>query len=160
MNKTIIIKPHHFLDMIKLYGKGYEIFLPDENYHHDFYKIGNIILENKNAILVLTLSYDDICRPCKFFKDGKCTDKVKSRGNITSKDSYNRVIDIRILNKLELKQGEKLTALELCSLAKNKLGDISEVWKEESIEVVKEREKNLLNGINKYIGNKEKPKNF
>lgn len=26
----IIIKPHHFMDIIKLYGSGIEVFVPDE----------------------------------------------------------------------------------------------------------------------------------
>ena len=34
----IIIKPHHFIDIIKLYGAGIERFIPDEPMGHDFYK--------------------------------------------------------------------------------------------------------------------------
>ena len=37
----IIIKPHHFIDIIKLYGAGIERFVPDEPMGHDFYKVAN-----------------------------------------------------------------------------------------------------------------------
>ena len=38
-NKVIVIKPHHLLDIFKLYGKGIENFIPDKNYNHNFYLI-------------------------------------------------------------------------------------------------------------------------
>ena len=34
----IIIKPHHFIDIIKLYGAGIERFIPDEPMGHDSIK--------------------------------------------------------------------------------------------------------------------------
>ena len=37
------IKPHHFLDILKLYGNGLESFTEDQRYGHDFWKIGNLI---------------------------------------------------------------------------------------------------------------------
>ncbi len=42
--ETITIKPHHFMDIIKLYGAGIESFVPDEKLGHDFYRIGNLRL--------------------------------------------------------------------------------------------------------------------
>ena len=41
-NMDIVIKPHHLLDIFKLYGKGIENFVPDKNYNHNFYFIGNV----------------------------------------------------------------------------------------------------------------------
>ena len=42
----IVIKPHHLIDIMKLYGAGVEHFVPDELYQHDFYKVANHIIEN------------------------------------------------------------------------------------------------------------------
>jgi hypothetical protein len=156
MKETIIIKPHHFLDIIKLYGKGIEVFTPDKKYKHDFYRIGNIILNNKNVLLILTLDADDICKPCIFLKNGKCTDKIENHEPYTSKEEFNRLIDTRLLNQLGLKEGKEITTLEFCSIMKNRL-NIFEIWKEEPKEKVAERQKNLLLGLEKYMN---EPKNF
>ena len=43
---SILIKPHHFIDIIKLYGSGIDRFVPDEKMGHDFYKVANEIIEN------------------------------------------------------------------------------------------------------------------
>lgn len=45
--EDIIIKPHHLLDILKLYGKGIEKFVPDINHEHDFYKIANMIVSKE-----------------------------------------------------------------------------------------------------------------
>lgn len=44
--KTVIIKPHHFMDIFKLYGTGIEEFVPDQKMGHDFYAIANAIIKN------------------------------------------------------------------------------------------------------------------
>ena len=43
--EEILIKPHHFVDIIKLYGSGIEVFVPDEKMGHDFYKVANEIIK-------------------------------------------------------------------------------------------------------------------
>ena len=54
MNKDkIIIKPHHFLDIIKLHGAGLNTFIPDKKMKHDFYKIGNIKVIKKNILEII-----------------------------------------------------------------------------------------------------------
>ncbi len=73
--KKIIIKPHHFMDVIKLYGKGIEVFVPDKKMGHDFYKVANEIISNKNITLQLTIDADDICKPCKSHKE-QCIDSL------------------------------------------------------------------------------------
>ena len=36
---SILIKPHHFIDIIKLYGSGIDRFVPDEKMGHDFIRL-------------------------------------------------------------------------------------------------------------------------
>ena len=62
---SILIKPHHFIDIIKLYGSGIDRFVPDEKMGHDFYKVANEIIDNPSVGLKLTIGGDDICKPCK-----------------------------------------------------------------------------------------------
>lgn len=51
----IVIKPHHLIDIMKLYGAGVEHFVPDELYQHDFYKVANHIIENLDTELQFTI---------------------------------------------------------------------------------------------------------
>ena len=51
--EQIIIKPHHFMDILKLYGSGINIFVSDEKMGHDFYKVANRILKDRNVQLRL-----------------------------------------------------------------------------------------------------------
>ena len=72
----IIIKPHHIIDIIKLYGAGIERFIPDEPMGHDFYKVANELIDHPTINVKLTV-YDDICRPCKKY-NGRCVDALTS----------------------------------------------------------------------------------
>ena len=67
-NNVIVIKPHHLLDIFKLYGKGIENFIPDKNYTHNFYLIGNAVIRNEVNKIRFTYSYD-CAIPCA----GACT---------------------------------------------------------------------------------------
>jgi hypothetical protein len=151
-NTVIFLKPHHFLDIIKLYGFGLNFFVPDPRYGHNFYKVGNLILKNPQTDIVLTTKADDICKPCKFLKNGKCRDKIKNF-ICSSKEEWNRTIDKRILNNLNLGKGNSLAAFELCQLASKKLTPkiISKIWRERPKKETKERIKYLLKGLSKYI---------
>ena len=55
---SILIKPHHFIDIIKLYGSGIDRFVPDEKMGHDFYKVANEIIDNPSVGLKLTIGGD------------------------------------------------------------------------------------------------------
>ena len=150
-NTTILLKPHHFLDIIKLYGFGLILFIPDFRYGHNFYKVANLVLENPKSIIALTTQADDVCKPCRFLEDGKCTDRM--RNFIFSKEEWNQTIDKRILKHLGLKENDKLTALEFSKLAREKLTVemIIRIWRERPEKETKKRVKHLLNGLNKYI---------
>lgn len=70
----ITIKPHHFIDIIKLFGAGIENFVPDEAFGHYFYKIANEIIRDMGAVLQLTIYGDDICKPCNRYNGNECTE--------------------------------------------------------------------------------------
>lgn len=148
----IFIKPHHFLDIIKLYGSDIQHFIPDPRYNHNFYAIGNLILKSPHVRIILTLKADDICKPCRFQKKGQCTDKIKDNAYI-SKEEWNQIIDQRIVKVLDFNKKNTFTSLEFCKLANLKLTPkiILEIWKERPVREIKSRIKFLIKGLNKYI---------
>lgn len=151
--ETLLIKPHHFLDIIKLFGSGLEKFVPNLEYGHDFWKVGNNILENPNIQLALTLDNDAICVPCKFNNGQICSGVTSTDFKEVSKDEWNKIIDQRLLRILELENGTKISALELCKSAKEKINreNIFEVWKEKPFEITEKRATFLVAGIEKYL---------
>lgn len=140
----IRIKPHHFIDIIKLYGSGIENFIPDEIYNHDFYKIANTIISDINSKLYITIGADDICIPCKHLSElGMCNDSLKSLEQIESKYEWNTILDKRIIEFMNLSTEKIHSVKELCNIVyENKL-KIYDVWKEESKEI-KDKRYNLF----------------
>lgn len=99
--ESIVIKPHHLLDILKLYGKGIENFVPDINYEHDFYITANMVVQGRVKYLKFTRNCDDICKPCRYCKIEKCSDVVTFLDGY-SKDQYNKEIDDKLLEILGL----------------------------------------------------------
>jgi hypothetical protein len=151
--EMLLIKPHHFLDIIKLFGSGLESFVPNLEYGHDFWKVGNEILENPNIQLELTLDNDAICIPCKFSNGQICSGVTSADSKEISKDVWNKMIDQRLLDILQLENGTKISALELCKLAKEKISreNIFATWKEKPTEITEKRATFLIAGIDKYL---------
>lgn len=151
--ETLLIKPHHFLDIIKLFGSGLESFVPNLEYGHDFWKVGNKILENPNVQLELTLDNDAVCVPCKFSNGQICSGVTLADSKEISKDEWNKMIDRRLLKILGLEKGTKNSALELCKRAKEKIDrkSIFVVWREKPVEITEKRANFLIAGIEKYL---------
>lgn len=147
----IIIKPHHFMDIIKLYGSGIEVFVPDEKMQHDFYKIANEIIKNPQVKLSLTIDADDICQPCVQCINGICDDGLpKTLGNI-KKDDYNKRLDQRLIDYLHLNLEEQYTALSLCRIMYEKKDIIFKVWLEEDDQITQRRFELFQLGAKKYL---------
>lgn len=124
--ETILIKPHHFMDIIKLYGTGIHNFVPDEKMGHDFYKVANTIIHNPDVTLRLTIYGDDICKPCKKYHD-ICIDALHHIPGCTSKDIYNQTLDTRIISLYSLSK-ETYTAKELCDILSQSNQNIFDVY--------------------------------
>ncbi len=154
MEKKIVIKPHHFLDIIKLHGAGLDVFVPDEKMGHDFYRIGNIILKNKNVDIRLTIDADDICTPCRYCKNNLCIDKLENIEGYTKKDTYNKALDRRIIKYFSLDLDKDYKAEELCRIYLSDLNFIYAVWQEEKNEKTKERYRLFSIGAKKYLHEK------
>lgn len=146
--KTIIIKPHHFIDIIKLYGSGIDYFVPDDKMGHDFYKIANDIINHPDVKIILTIEADDICQPCYQFHK-RCIDKITSISGIISKDIYNQLLDTRIISVYSLDQN--YDALSLCQILYKHHEYIDQIWQEEDQNLTKRRHDFFVAGAKKYL---------
>ena len=150
----VIIKPHHFLDIIKLYGAGITCFVPDEDYQHDFYRIANLILADHDLPVRLTVHGDDICVPCRYYSDrgeGICSDSISHIPGIDSKDAWNKILDNRIISMIIPDCEAVYTADELCRLLYGHRDVICEIWKEDDPEKTKERFRLFCAGAERYL---------
>jgi len=149
MQMVVQIKPHHFLDIIRDYGAG-NTFAPHP-YGHAVHTVAERVLSDRNIILQLVLGCDDICRPCMNNKEGRCIDSV-DHPPFTSKEKWNRTIDARIFEKLELKEGTEIAASEFCRVTRQKIGNLYDIWREVPREDTDLRRQELMKGISMYLG--------
>lgn len=148
----ITIKPHHFIDILKLYGAGIERFIPDVSMGHDFYKVANELIDHPTINVKLTVYGDDICRPCKKY-NGRCVDELTSICGYTGKDAYNRTLDEKIIRLYNLTR-EKYTAVQLCSIILEKKEYIYTVWDKEEPALTQKRYALFVKGANKFLKEK------
>lgn len=146
--EVIWIKPHHFMDIIKLYGAGIEQFVPDDIRGHDFYKVANKVIKNPHVILKLTLYGDEICQPCRFFQT-TCQDTV-DQTLTTSKHLYNRLLDQKIMKLYGLTKSQYI-AQELCHIYYAHHEYIEQIWNTEELEKLKKRHDFFVKGAQKYL---------
>lgn len=149
--ESIIIKPHHFIDIIKLYGTGIKTFIPDKEMGHDFYKVANMIISNPNIELNLTIEADDICKPCKMCENNICVDGVDFKG-YNSKDMYNKTIDRRLIDVLNLEIDKLYSAKDLCQIILENHEEIFNVWREENNTITVRRNSMFALGAKQYLG--------
>ena len=108
MCKTILIKPHHFIDIITDFGGGQTRFEPHP-YGHAVHTVAERLVGDRDALLEMELGADDICRPCVHNIDGICDDTIdiSFRPDAPpSKREYNLLLDRRWCRKLGLAQGD------------------------------------------------------
>ena len=148
MQSTLLIKPHHFLDIIRDFGAGRQH--EPHPYGHDVHGAARIIREHPETVLELTEEPDAICAPCRFLVEGNCIDITTSPGHFLPKDRWNRLIDRRIFERLGLREGDRLSALEFCRLAREQLGDLYSLYAEADRKKTTQRLSFLEAGLEKY----------
>lgn len=145
----VSVKPHHLLDILKLYGKGIEVFVPDENYGHDFYRIANLIVQKNVSKIIFTKYEDDICLPCKYNLDKQCSDKL---GNTTnSKQQHNLKIDTQLIKHLDIVEEKEIPFPEVIAMLNAKLSYnvFKQAWKHADNEEIDFRFTYAMEGLKK-----------
>ena len=153
MQEVILIKPHHFVDIITSFSADDLTFAPSP-YGHAVHTVSERVLENRDILLEMELGADDICAPCKHNIEGMCDDTIDTSFRPeapSSKREWNLMIDERWCERLKLKQGDRLTAREFCRRLRDDSGDITDIYREIPAERTAERARNLKAGIEKFL---------
>ena len=154
MKTAISIKPHHFIDIITSIGAGQTKFEPHP-YGHAVHTIAEAILGDPDTALRMELGADDICAPCKHNIDGICDDTIDTSFRPLapkSKREWNLLIDGRWCERLNITEGDTLSAREFRALVKDLVGDLTDIYREIPAERTRAREADLQRGIELFLG--------
>lgn len=153
MGNVIRVKPHHFVDILCAVGAGQTTFKPHP-YGHAVHSVSEQVLADRDVVLEMDLGADDICKPCKHNIEGLCDDTIDTSfrpGAPTSKREYNLLIDERWCERLGLKQGDRLTARDFSRRVKERMGDISDIYRENPAQRVADKAQKLREGITTFL---------
>ena len=154
--ESISIKPHHFVDIITSFGRGERTFQLHP-YRHAVHTASKQILNDQKTILEINLGIDDICMPCIHNIDGVCDDTIDTSYRPdapSSKNGWNLLIDQRWCKRLCIEQGDRFSARGLCEKIRNKMGDITNIYREMPVDMTAERSTNLIKGLEYYLDQK------
>ena len=129
----IVIKPHHFIDIVAACGDGQTHFEPHP-YGHAVHSVANEILANPEIELIMELGADDICAPCEHNIGGQCQDRIDTSYRPdapASKRAWNLRIDDRWCERLGLSQSDRLTARQFCQRLAASTDNIDDIYREE-----------------------------
>lgn len=69
----LLMKPHHFIDILTGYGNNVTVFEPNAVFGHALHKVAHDILNDPDIKLCLTDDGDTICGPCRnLSEEGVC----------------------------------------------------------------------------------------
>ncbi len=153
MNKSIKIKPHHFIDIITSFSAD-KLLLKPHYYKHEVHSVSKAILENRDLVLQIDLGADNICKPCLHNIEGICDDTldISNRPKVPSlKREWNLILDKRWCKRLKIEQGDRISVLDFCERLINGSNNLLEIYKENNKENTFQREINLKKGLQNYI---------
>lgn len=147
------IKPHHFVDIITSFGAGERTFQPHP-YGHAVHSVSQRLLDNRDILLEMELGADDICDPCIHNIAGSCDDTIpRSYSPLvpSSKREYNLMLDERWCERIGVKQGDSLSARDLAQRIRERMGDITDIYREIPVERIAERKQKLVKGLRFFV---------
>lgn len=154
MSTPIRIKPHHFIDILRDFGRGTTAFEPHP-YGHAVHVVAARVLRDRDAMLEMELGADDICEPCVHNVGGLCDDTIDTSFRPdapSSKREYNLLIDRRWCERLGLAQGDRLTARDFCRRLRDRMGDLTAIYRENPPDRVAARDRALRLGVVLFLG--------
>ena len=149
----IIIKPHHFVDIMRSLGGEPGEFTPHP-YGHDVHTVAAKLLADCDAMLQMELGADDICKPCLHNVNGICDDTIDTSFRPQaprSKQMWNLLIDGRWCQVLGLAGGDRVTARQFCERLLRNLDCMADIYREVPPERVAARAEEVCRGIEKYL---------
>lgn len=149
----ISIKPHHFVDIVTALGEGRADPEPHP-YGHAVHTLTRRILADPDVELRMEFGADDICSPCCHNIDGLCDDTIDISFRPQapkSKREYNLLIDQRWVERLDIEEGDILTARALCRRIRDRAGDITDIYRETPADRTAARQSNLEKGVAEFL---------
>ena len=153
MGDAIRIKPHHFIDILRDVGAGRTDYQPHP-YGHAVHSVAERVLRERDVMLEMELGADDICEPCIHNVEGLCEDTIDTSFRPdapTSKREYNLLIDQRWFAHLGLAQGDRLTARDFCQRLAERMGDLTDIYRENPPERVAARAEAVRAGVALFL---------
>lgn len=153
MPDCILIKPHHFVDIVTAFSNPSVTFQPHA-YGHAVHSVAERIGRDLDVMLQMEEGADDICAPCTHNVDGLCDDSIDTSFRPqapSSKREWNLMIDRRWCERLGLQQGQRITARGFCELLEDKRGDITDIYREIPAERTAERAAKLAAGLRNLL---------
>ena len=154
MCESILIKPHHFVDILRTLGDGHSQWKPHP-YGHNLHGVAAEIVANHDLVLQVELGADDVCAPCIHNVGGRCDDVIDTSFRPQaprSKQQWNLTIDRRWSRTLGLASGDRISARQLCERIHEHLAQTRDVYRELPPECVAARSEQLRRGITRYLG--------
>ena len=154
MCQAILIKPHHFVDIMRALGSGNVDWKP-HSYGHNLHGVAARLVADCRATLQIELGADDICQPCIHNADGQCDDVIDTSFRPQaprSKQEWNLLIDRRWCERLGIDQGDTFTARELCERIRDLGGDLTRIYREIPADRTAHRQECLEKGIGRFLG--------
>jgi hypothetical protein len=147
----ILIKPHHFVDILAARGAGQTRFSPHP-YGHALHIVAHRLLMRDGSRLRITTGADAICEPCRFNIDRRCTDSMPDRYARYprvpgSKGEWNILIDTRWCGQMGLTSGDILSVPELSRRILEVSRRIPRIYRELPREYAIDLRRNLKRGL-------------
>jgi len=150
----MLLKPHHFADIVAALGAGRAPSEPHP-YGHALHSVAARVLGDRDALLEITLDADAVCAPCRHNVNGLCDDAIDTSyrpAAPASKREWNGLIDRRWCDGLGLAPGARLGARELCERLGEAAGDLAGIYRELPAERVAAKAADLREGVRKFLG--------
>jgi hypothetical protein len=141
------------VDILTYYGAGWATFDPHP-YGHAQHTVAAQIHANHELLLEIELGADDICAPCIHNRDGDCDDTIDTRHRPQApplKREWNLIIDLRWCERLDLHQGDQMSAQALAQRILERAGDITDIYREMPVDGTAARMHRLSRGISQYL---------
>jgi hypothetical protein len=153
---TILIKPHHFIDIVRALGTGQVDWKPHP-YGHNLHGVAERVVADRDAILQIELGADDVCQPCLHNVHGQCDDVIDTSFRPQaprSKQQWNLLIDRRWCQVLRLKQGDHIAARQFCERVRNHFTQLPDIYLELPAAHLAKRARELERGLEMYLGDR------
>lgn len=153
MIDAILIKPHHFVDILRALGGERNEFTPHP-YGHNLHGVAEKLLVDRDVVLQMELGADEICQPCIHNVDGVCNDVIDTSFRPRaprSKQEWNLMIDRRWCEALGVAEGDRITARQFCERLRRQIDRMKEIYREVPPERVTARAQQLGRGLDRYL---------